>query len=61
MIPSIKGCDLFSNRPVSLRSRRAHVNPEWRFGPASQSSQPAGLQASDSAEPSAGQTGFSRN
>ncbi len=31
MILSIKGCDLFSNRAVSLRSRRAHINPKYRF------------------------------
>lgn len=31
MILSIKGHDLFSNQEVSLRSRRAHINPECRF------------------------------
>lgn len=43
MVPSIKGCDLFSNRPVTLRSRRAHINPKCRFKLVSQAESRAAI------------------
>lgn len=43
MVPSIKGCDLFLKRTVTLRSRRAHINPKCRFKLVSQAESRAAI------------------
>lgn len=59
MILSIKGCDLFSNRAVSLRSSRAHINPKCRFKLVSRAVTVfTACRRGRAAELSAGQTGF---